>query len=88
LRKELLAKTEELDETDNDFAFVEQDTPISREAIEDKIQILRDARHADSDDKVRDALHAVAPTYKTPEEINADAINANEMTRHQQAVSV
>lgn len=78
LCEELLVKTEELDKTDNNLIFIKRDTLLSREAIEEKIQILRDACHTNNEDKVRDALHAVVPMYKTPEESNA-----NEMKRHQ-----
>ncbi len=42
LYEELLVKTEELDKTDNNLVFIERDTPLSREEIEEKIQILRD----------------------------------------------
>lgn len=87
LYEELLVKTEGLDKIDNNFIFIERDTPLSREKIEAKIQVLRDACHTDSYDTVRDALHQVVPTYRTSEEINADAVHADEMKRHQQAVS-
>ncbi len=87
LYEELLVKTEELDKTDNNLIFIERDMPLSREEIEEKIRILRDACHSDRDDAVREALHQVVPTYKTPEEINADAINAAEMQARRQAVS-
>ncbi len=83
LYEELLVKTEELDKTDNNLIFIERDTPLAREEIEEKIAILKDACHTNSDDKVRSALHAVVPTYKTPEEVNADAINVAEMKQHQ-----
>ncbi len=79
LYEELLVKTEELDKTENNLIFIERDMPLSREEIEEKIAILRAACHTDSDDAVREALHAVVPTYKTPDEINADALKAKEM---------
>lgn len=87
LYEELLVKTEELEKIDNNLILIERDLPLSREEIDEKIQVLRDACHTDGDDAVREALHQVVPTYRTPEEINADAINATEMKRHQQTVS-
>lgn len=83
LYEELLVKAEELDKIDYNLIFIERDTPLNREEIEDKIQVLRDACHSDSDDAVRDALHQLVPTYRTPEEVNADATNAAEMKRRQ-----
>lgn len=87
LYEELLIKTEELDKTSNKLIFIERDTPLSRQEIEKKLAVLEEACCTDSDDAVRDALHQVVPTYKTPEEINADAINAVEMKRNREAVS-
>lgn len=49
LYEELLVKTEELDKTENSMIFIERDTALSQEEIEEKMQILREA--CDSGDK-------------------------------------
>ena len=42
LYEELLVKTEELDKTENSMIFIERDTALSQEEIEEKMQILRE----------------------------------------------
>lgn len=73
LYEELLVRTEELDKTDNKMIFIERDAPITMEALNQKLRILRMAVEANNDDAVRQALHEVIPTFKTPEEVNAKA---------------
>ncbi len=70
LYEELLVKTEELDKTENSLIFIERDTPLTREEIGQKLDLLREACEAEDDDRVRDALHAVVPTYRTPNQVN------------------
>jgi len=70
LYEELLVKSEELDRTENELIFIEKDTPLSMQDIEEKLQILRDALATESDDEVRKALKRVVPTYRSPEEVN------------------
>ena len=72
LYEELLVKTEELDKTDDNLIFIEKDTPISREEIERKMKILTDACDTGDDEKARQALKDVVPTFKTPEEVNGE----------------
>ena len=79
LYEELLIKTEELDKTDNDMIFVERDKPLSRDEIEEKLDVLRKALQSHSNRVVRKALMEVVPTYHTPEEVNERAIEAEEM---------
>ncbi len=79
LYEELLVKTESLDKTDSDKIFVERDDPLSREELEGKLELLRKAVESEDDDVVREALHQVVPTFKTPEEVNAEALKAEEM---------
>ena len=74
LYEELLIKTEELDKTDNEMIFVERDTPLSREEVERRLTILREAVESAKDEigsgKIAEAMKAVVPTYVDPEEIN------------------
>ena len=79
LYEELLIKTEELDKTSNSMIFVERDKPLTMDVIAEKLKVLNAAITTDDDDAVRAALHEVVPTYKTPEEINAEASKAEEM---------
>ena len=74
-------KTEELDKTENSLIFIERDAALSKDAIDEKLRILRSACDSGSDDAVRQALHQVVPTYKTAEEVNAKAEQAEEMQK-------
>ena len=66
LYEELLVKTEELDTTDNDLIFIERENPVSFKDVEDKLAVLENAIKSGDDDTVREALHQVVPTFKTP----------------------
>ncbi len=88
LYEELLVKTEELDKTENSLIFIERDAPYSKAEIDEKLQLLREACDSGSDEQVRRVLHQVVPTYKTAEEINAKAEQAEEMKAHKVEVSV
>ncbi len=79
LYEELLVKTEELDKTENSLIFIERDTPYAEAEIQEKLELLREACASDDDEQVRQALHQAVPTYKTPEEVNAQAEQAEEM---------
>ena len=73
LWEELLMKNEDLSRTENEKIFVEKDTPLSRGELAEILGILKEATETNDDDQVREALHRVVPTYKTPEEVNATA---------------
>ena len=79
LYEELLVKTEELDKTENSLIFIEKDTPLPKEDVEQRLRILAAAVDTGSDDAVRRALKKVVPTYRSPEEVNAKADQAEEM---------
>ena len=79
LYEELLIKTEELDKTSSSMIFVERDKPEAQEEITKKLERLVAAVETGDDDAVRAALHEVVPTFRTPEEINAQASKAEEM---------
>lgn len=74
LYEELLVKTEELDKTSNSMIFIERDTPLSEEVINEKLEILRQACQTGDNEAARKALKEVVPTYKTPEEVNLAAV--------------
>ena len=79
LYEELLVKTEDLDKTDNSLIFVEKDTPLPKEELERQLAILEKACATGDDEAVRRALKQVVPTYRSPEEVNANADQAAEM---------
>lgn len=70
LYEELLTNTEELVKTDNSLIFIEKDQPLSKEAIYNKIQILKDACNTGNDITAKEALRSVVPTFRRPEEVN------------------
>ena len=89
LYEELLMKSETLSETSDHMIFIEQTTPLTREEVDTKLQILKDALSASSGDikseKIVAAMKAVVPTYHDPSEINKDAVNSEEMKQTDQA---
>ncbi len=88
LYEELLVKTEELDKTENSLIFIERDTACGKDEIDEKLRLLRTACDSGDDDAVRQALHRVVPTYKTAEEVNAQAEQAEEMKCGKEMASV
>ena len=85
LYEELLVKTEELDKTENRLIFIEKDAPLPKEEIDRRLQMLEEACKSGSDDLVRSVLKQVVPTYKSPEEVNAKADQAEEMKIEREA---
>ncbi len=83
LYEELLMKTEELDKTSHELIFVEKDAPQSREAIDAKIELLRDAvykyEHSKEEGVIKAAIKKTVPTFKEPEVVNRKAQQSEEM---------
>ncbi|MBO7525990.1 MAG: polysaccharide biosynthesis protein [Clostridia bacterium] len=73
LYEELLVKTDELKKTDNDLIFIEEDNPVTKEELDEKLSVLRSAVSSGDDATVRRALRKVVPTYRSPEEVNKTA---------------
>lgn len=69
LYEELLMDSADLRKTSNEKIFIEQDEAITFEELNTKLDVLRRACAVD-DNTVRDALHKVVSTYKTPDEVN------------------
>ncbi len=88
LYEELLVKTEELDKTENRLIFIEKDVPLPKDEIDHRLQMLEEACKSGSDDLVRSVLKQVVPTYKSPEEVNAKADQAEEMRVKREPVRV
>lgn len=72
LYEELLVKSEELDKTESNLIFIERDASLTDEELEEKLNILREAVEAGSDEGARHALMSVVPTYRKPEEVNGE----------------
>ncbi len=83
LYEELLMNTEKLDMTSHKLIFIERDKPESRESIEQKIAILRkaivDYEEHDTKFAIKNAIKALVPTFKEPEEVNKCAEQSHEM---------
>jgi FlaA1/EpsC-like NDP-sugar epimerase len=83
LYEELLIKTETLAKTDNNMIFIEQDAPLTREEVEEKINVLKraviDAENEVGAISITDAMKRVIPTFHSPDEINVTAEDTDEM---------
>ena len=77
LFEELLIKTENLRKTENDMIFVEQDAPLTRQEVADKLKVLTDA--VEQGNSLHQAFAAVVPTFQTPEQANLRAHESDEM---------
>ena len=73
LYEELLIQTETLEKTENSLICIEKDEPITKEMLAEKLEILKEACATGDDDKVREAMRYVVPTFKRPEEVNEKA---------------
>ena len=82
LYEELLIKTEKLTKTDNDMIFIEEDTPPTREEVEEKLSILRaavkEAEGRIASPSITAAMKSVVPTFRSPDEVNKLADDAEE----------
>ncbi len=85
LYEELLVKTDELDKTENSLIFIERQTPYPKDEIDKKLDLLQEACYSEDEDVVRTMLRKVVPTFKTPEEINAQAEESEEMKNTSEA---
>lgn len=79
LYEELLIKSETLDKTDNNKIFVEHDTGVSREYIEEVIAKLRKTIDSGDRDEVRKTVMSIVPTYKDADEVNAEAVEQKKL---------
>jgi len=79
LYEELMIHTDQLTKTENSLIFIETDSPIAEDELDGKLDVLARALQTENDQTVKDALHSVVPTFRTPEEINAAASASAEM---------
>ena len=79
LYEELLVKTETLNKTENSLIFIEKDLPLTWSQLEEKLTMLERACATGDNEITRAALKQAVPTYRSPEEVNARAEQAEEM---------
>lgn len=83
LYEELLMKTEELDKTSHEMIFIEKDTPLSRDVVDQKIAELKEAivryEQCGESGVIKDVIKKTVPTFKEPEEVNKKAEFSEEM---------
>jgi FlaA1/EpsC-like NDP-sugar epimerase len=83
LYEELLVNREQMQKTENDLIFVEKEELLSREEVDEKLRILREAVEEYGQlmpsVEITEALRRVVPTFRTPEEINSSAETHAEM---------
>jgi len=75
LYEELLIANERMTKTSNKMIFIEHDTPLTREEVEAKLELLRQAvvqgENELQAEVIRDAMKQAVPTFREPEEINS-----------------
>ena len=81
LYEELLIKSEELSRTENELIFIERDTPISNEDLQERLAVLREAVASGDDAAAKQALRQAVPTYFSAKRVNADADKSEEMAQ-------
>ena len=83
LYEELLVKTDTLRKTDNNMIFIEHEEHLSREEIEEKLDLLRRAVVAAENEiaavSITEAMKSVVPTFRDPESVNSEAEKSKEM---------
>ncbi len=83
LYEELLIKSETLNKTENNMIFIERDKPLSREEVEQRLDVLFDAVHKSADElgseRVKAAMMEVVTTFRDPADVNKDASDSEEM---------
>ena len=83
LYEELLVKKDDMQKTENDLIFIEKEEPLTRDAVEKKLAVLRRAVEENefelSSEKITGALKSVVPTFHDPEQVNKTAEESDEM---------
>ncbi len=83
LYEELIVDRERMQKTDNDLIFIEHEEFLSRELVEEKINMLREAVLNNETEiaaqEITEVLKKAVPTFKSPVEINESAEESDEM---------
>lgn len=73
LYEELLIGGEGLSKTSNTMIYIEKDTPLSSDEIENKLLLLSEALKTYDDCRVKETLMKVVPGFKAPDVVNSRA---------------
>ena len=77
LYEEALTGKESQIGTESDVIFVERDTPLTREEVDGKIRLLKDALATFGSEispaRITEALKQIVPTFHSPDEVNKTA---------------
>jgi FlaA1/EpsC-like NDP-sugar epimerase len=83
LYEELLMDRDHLTKTSNSLIFIETDTPLTREEVDEKLAILnravKDSEGELASPAIKAAMKQVVPTFHDPEEVNSKAAETREM---------
>jgi len=83
LYEELLIKPDNLKKTDNNMIFVERDTPLTREEVNEKLDklrcVLEENKGVPASPAITEVMKQVVPTYFDPDMVNKKADEAKEM---------
>ena len=84
LYEELLVRTETLSKTENSLIFIEKDSQLTRQELDQRLKLLEAACKTGEEEMARRAMKQAVPTYRSPEEVNANADRAEEMKHQKQ----
>ena len=79
LYEELLIKSETLDKTEDEMIFVERDEPLPADMLDSLLSDLKEAYESGDEERAKAALKRAVPTFRRPDEINAEAERSEEM---------
>jgi FlaA1/EpsC-like NDP-sugar epimerase len=81
LYEELLLKVDEMEKTENDLIFIECCDPLSRDEVEAKLDLLRNAMKncGNCGDAIKNAMAEAVDTYVDPDIVNRRASESEEM---------
>ncbi len=79
LYEELLIKSETLDKTEDEMIFVERDEPLPADMLDSLLSDLKEAYESGDEARAKAALKRAVPTFRRPDEINAEAERSEEM---------
>jgi FlaA1/EpsC-like NDP-sugar epimerase len=83
LYEELLVKKDDMQKTENELIFIENEDAPSREEVEEKLEYLRKTVAECEGDvpsaKITEALKSVVPSFRSADEVNVGAESAEEM---------
>lgn len=72
LYEELLIQTETLTKTENSMIYIEKDTALDFDDIQQRINLLERACARGDDNLAREVLRCIIPTFRRPEDVNKD----------------